>query len=79
MVQTLVVHTILLYSIFDIYFTSPILNGMKVHPPRIKEPPAKRLVLFISDGLRADKCFASSPTDDDDDDDGVNMPFMRYG
>ncbi|KAI5067181.1 hypothetical protein GOP47_0017709 [Adiantum capillus-veneris] len=35
---------------------TPIVHGMEPVPPRI-QPPAKRLVLFIADGLRADKFF----------------------
>ncbi|XP_050535795.1 GPI ethanolamine phosphate transferase 1 isoform X2 [Daktulosphaira vitifoliae] len=46
----------LLVSIFDIYFKSPIINGI---PDQyvLYEPPADRLVLFIADGLRADTFY----------------------
>lgn len=55
-VAALTVHSILFISIFDIYFTSPIETGMQ--PQRYPmEPPAKRLVLFVADGLRADTIF----------------------
>ncbi|KAF6030699.1 PIGN [Bugula neritina] len=57
MVQTLVIHAVFLISIFDIYFTSPLLHGMEHHSPKLTKSPAQRLVLFIADGLRADKCF----------------------
>ena len=51
-----VVHTVLFYSVFDIYFTSPIIHG--IHPIKPKNlSPAKRLVLFVADGLRADKFY----------------------
>ncbi|GFO46741.1 GPI ethanolamine phosphate transferase 1 [Plakobranchus ocellatus] len=50
------VHVILFYSIFDIYFTSPLFHGMTPVTVPV-EAPAARLVLFVADGLRADKFF----------------------
>ncbi|KAH7279795.1 hypothetical protein KP509_37G037300 [Ceratopteris richardii] len=52
----IVLHALYMLSIFDIYFKTPIVHGMEPVSPRI-QPPAKRLVLFIADGLRADKFF----------------------
>lgn len=43
-------HLIYIYSIFDIYFVSPIVSGMQeyqVERPAGVEAPAKRLVLFV--------------------------------
>lgn len=63
-------HFFLFYALFDIYFTSPIVHGVPRHSNPLT-PPAKRVVLFSSDGLRADKLFEISNNKS-------NAPFLRY-
>ncbi|CAI4225791.1 unnamed protein product [Auanema sp. JU1783] len=54
------IHLILVYSIFDIYYTSPIVTNVKAHDITKGEAPAKRLVVFSADGLRLDS-FTHNP------------------
>jgi phosphatidylinositol glycan class N len=81
-----VFHLVYIYSIFDIYFVSPIVTGMKAHEVERKDgtsAPAKRLVLFVGDGLRADKAFQSFPDPTPDDPTSTDAtprslaPFLR--
>uniref|UniRef100_L7M6U1 GPI ethanolamine phosphate transferase 1 n=1 Tax=Rhipicephalus pulchellus TaxID=72859 RepID=L7M6U1_RHIPC len=52
----LAVHIVFLFSIFDIYFKSPIIHGLPAYEVPLPSP-ASRLVLIVADGLRADKIF----------------------
>ncbi|KAK1142291.1 Glycosyl phosphatidyl inositol anchor synthesis [Aspergillus melleus] len=80
-----VFHLIYAYSIFDIYFVSPIVSGMRSYRVE-REPnaaaPAQRLFLFVADGLRADKAFQPFPDPDaspeaESDDPIYLAPFIR--
>ena len=56
LVVGVLLHVLYLSSVFYIYFKSPILPGIEnVEVQSIA--PAERLVLFVADGLRADKLF----------------------
>ncbi|KAI1436326.1 PigN-domain-containing protein [Xylaria sp. CBS 124048] len=60
----MIFHLVYIYSIFDIYFVSPIVSGMQlfqVERPPEEKAPADRLVLFVGDGLRADKALQWFP------------------
>lgn len=80
-----VFHLIYTYSIFDIYFVSPIVSGMQsygVVRSSGAPAPAERLVLFVADGLRADKAFQAFPDPSPDADPENNelirlSPFIR--
>ncbi|KAL1775147.1 GPI ethanolamine phosphate transferase 1 [Sigmodon hispidus] len=66
----LLVHFVFFGSIFDIYFTSPLVHGMTPQFTPLP-PPAKRLVLFVADGLRADALYEL------DEDGSSRAPFIR--
>lgn len=66
----LLLHFVFFTSIFDIYFTSPLVHGMTPQFTPLP-PPAKRLVLFVADGLRADALYEL------DEDGNSRAPFIR--
>ncbi|XP_064292970.1 GPI ethanolamine phosphate transferase 1-like isoform X2 [Plodia interpunctella] len=59
------IHLVFLFSIFDIYFKSPIVKHVTPYKP-LHNAVADRLVLFVVDGLRAES-FLNYTT----------MPFLR--
>ncbi|XP_063087589.1 GPI ethanolamine phosphate transferase 1 isoform X3 [Cavia porcellus] len=66
----LFVHFVFFVSIFDIYFTSPLVHGMTPQFTSLP-PPARRLVLFVADGLRADALYEL------DENGNSRAPFIR--
>jgi phosphatidylinositol glycan class N len=50
------VHVTFLLSVFDIYFKSPIVHDIQPQYSPL-EGPARRLVLMVADGLRADSFY----------------------
>ncbi|CAN1153368.1 GPI ethanolamine phosphate transferase 1 [Linum perenne] len=65
-----ILHAVYMLSIFDIYFKTPIVHGMDPVYPRFTAP-AKRLVLLVADGLRADKFY------EPDLEGNYRAPFLR--
>lgn len=51
-------HVIYIYSIFDIYFISPIVSGMRAYSVDAPAAPAKRLVLYV--GTQGFPCHSAS-------------------
>uniref|UniRef100_A0AC34QAF1 GPI ethanolamine phosphate transferase 1 n=1 Tax=Panagrolaimus sp. JU765 TaxID=591449 RepID=A0AC34QAF1_9BILA len=54
-----VVHLVLFYSIFDIYYKSPLVKGTTPQPITNGVAPAKRVFIFSADGLRSSAFFAN--------------------
>ncbi|KAI2635043.1 PigN-domain-containing protein [Xylaria nigripes] len=80
----MIFHLVYIYSIFDIYFVSPIVSGMQLfHVERSpdQKAPADRLVLFVGDGLRADKALQWHPEPYPKSDEDLTprplAPFLR--
>lgn len=63
-------------SMFDIWFTSPLVHGQNL-VPEPESPPAKRLVLFVVDGLRAESFYERFDSDYKDTGGQWKAPFLR--
>lgn len=60
LVLGIIFHLVYIGTVFDCYFTSPVVHGMRHH--RLSQAQAKRLVLIVGDGLRADFVFSANAT-----------------
>jgi len=73
-VAVVILHLVFLASVFDIYFRSPVVSvgGIRYRPDYVGsgsgEAPAKRVVIFVADGLRADSLYARNVS---------SWPFLR--
>lgn len=66
----LLFHVISIMSIFDIYFRSPVIEGLEATPPPPNsKAPSSRVIFFIADGLRADTAFEKTEP--------PRMPFIH--
>ncbi|EFP12031.1 hypothetical protein CRE_30090 [Caenorhabditis remanei] len=54
LVASITVHLILIYSIFDVYYTSPLVHGIPPQFINSQSFPAKRIFIISADGLRYD-------------------------
>lgn len=55
-VVAFLIHLIFVYSAFDVFFQSPVVPGVERAASSL-QGPAKRLVIFVADGARADAVF----------------------
>ncbi|KAG1706387.1 hypothetical protein DVH05_001534 [Phytophthora capsici] len=70
-------HALYVLSIFDIYFTSPVVPHIE-SVAYTDSPPAKRVVVFVADGCRADKFFeANASSDAQEDNTELRVSFLR--
>ncbi|CAL2029573.1 unnamed protein product [Caenorhabditis brenneri] len=54
LIASLAIHLILIYSIFDVYYTSPLVHGIPPQSINSHDFPAKRIFIISADGLRYD-------------------------
>ncbi|PPQ94801.1 hypothetical protein CVT25_007438 [Psilocybe cyanescens] len=73
----LVFHLVYIGSVFDCYFKSPVVHGMKSYGLTQTGAAAKRLVLIVGDGLRADLLFSLNAFSDIPNSPEVVAPHLR--
>ncbi|KAI0084356.1 Phosphatidylinositolglycan class N-domain-containing protein [Irpex rosettiformis] len=71
----LIFHLVYIGSVFDCYFTSPVVHGMKRF--KTESAHAKRLVLIVGDGLRADLLLSLKPFPNVPESPEVVAPYLR--
>ncbi|KAH7922492.1 PigN-domain-containing protein [Leucogyrophana mollusca] len=71
----LVFHVVFIASVFDCYFTSPVVHGMTEH--NVGAAQSKRLVLIVGDGLRADLLYALNAFPSVESSPEVVAPYLR--
>ncbi|KAH8118190.1 PigN-domain-containing protein [Phellopilus nigrolimitatus] len=71
----LVIHLVYILAVFDCYFTSPVVHGMQHFS--IGDAEAKRLVLFVADGLRADLLYNLNPFPAVPNSPEIIAPYLR--
>ncbi|KAF8496185.1 Phosphatidylinositolglycan class N-domain-containing protein [Russula emetica] len=54
----IIFHLVYIGTVFDCYFASPVVHGMRQY--KLPQAQAKRLVLIVGDGLRADFAFTAN-------------------
>ncbi|KAG7399599.1 hypothetical protein PHYBOEH_008387 [Phytophthora boehmeriae] len=69
-------HALYVLSIFDIYFTSPVVHHIE-SVAYTDSPPAKRVVIFVADGCRADKFFEANASSSLNSDSELRVSFLR--
>ncbi|KAF9221780.1 PigN-domain-containing protein [Gyrodon lividus] len=71
----IIFHVVFIASVFDCYFTSPVVHGMTRHGAHSGE--SKRLVLIVGDGLRADLLFTPNGFSPVESSPEVVAPYLR--
>ncbi|KAL6308835.1 PigN-domain-containing protein [Sparassis latifolia] len=68
-------HLVYIGTVFDCYFTSPVVHGMQSY--NVERAEAKRLVLIVADGLRADLALALNAFPSVPNSPEVVAPYLR--
>ncbi|EZG81685.1 GPI ethanolamine phosphate transferase [Gregarina niphandrodes] len=69
-------HFAFIFTIFDIYFVSPLVHGTEATEE--EDGIARRLVLMVGDGLRADVCYGKMKYPGTEGDGKYLAPWLRH-